>query len=55
MARGSITHRADARDGTAVALLGCIGLALASTLLLLATSDVLLFLRTLAMQGLPPV
>ena len=52
MAGGSITHRAaSGRDGTAVALLACIGLALASTVVLLAGSDALLFLRTLSMHG----
>ena len=55
MTGGSITHGAGGRDGTAVALLGCVGLALACTVLLLATSDALLFLRMLSMQGLPPL
>ena len=56
MAGGSITHQpASGRDGTAVALLACIGLALASTVVLLAASDALLLLRTLSLQAVLPL
>jgi hypothetical protein len=53
MASGYVTHRTTGRDGTAIAMLGCIGLALASTVLLLTSSDALMMLSRLAMQGVP--
>jgi len=53
MAARYVTHRATERDGTAVALLGCIGLAVTSSVLLLTSSDALLMLSRLAMQGVP--
>jgi len=49
------THHAGGRDGAAIALLGCIGLALASAALLLAASDAPLLLRALSLQVLAPV
>jgi hypothetical protein len=41
-----------AREGAAIARLGCVGLTLVSAALLLVTSEAPLLLRALSMQGM---